>query len=96
MIIQLRDALRDATFLLWHTVRAAWAQSMSEIEQGLLGWSNDTRWALNRVGMTRMEGNNANILIPSDDSKILVCTYYNENRCKKPSWGIQTLVCHLL
>ena len=49
VLTQVAMAMKDAITLPLPAVRSAWAVSMSEIEEGRLGWADSTQWALNRI-----------------------------------------------
>ena len=50
VLTQVTLALHDVTVLPWPAGRAAWAASMTEVEEGKLTWDNTMQWALNRIG----------------------------------------------
>ena len=40
--------------LPWQAVRAAWAVSMTDIEEGRLSWADSTQWSLNRISNSQL------------------------------------------
>ena len=70
--------MRNTTFL--PAVRAVWASSMHEVEDGTLTWANSTQWAINRLSTSQItlalrqtSGMNSNSKRP--------CKYYNDTSC---------------
>ena len=49
VLTQIVLAMKDVASLPWQAVRVAWAVSMTEIEEGRLGWADSTQWSLNRI-----------------------------------------------
>ena len=46
MLVQMAAAMRGAVSLPWPVVRSARAVSMTNIEEGKLGWTNSMQWSL--------------------------------------------------
>ena len=53
-LLQVIHAMRDAVSLPWPTVRAAWASSMHQVEEGHLSWTDSTQWAINRLSASQV------------------------------------------
>ena len=79
-ILQMTLAIRDATSLPWPAVRAAWASSMHEIEDGTLTWANSTQWAINRLSASQIALAQPQTSAISSTSK-RPCRYYNDATC---------------
>ena len=60
-LLQTIMALKDATSLPWPAVHSAYANSIHDIEQGVLTWDNHTQWSLNRLSASQIAMANANI-----------------------------------
>ena len=54
LLTQVALSLTDAASLPWTAVRAAWAASMTQVEEGRLLWANETQWSLNRIGASQV------------------------------------------
>ena len=52
-LLQVIHAMRDAVSLPLPTVRAAWASSMHQVEEGHLSWTDSTQWAINRLSASQ-------------------------------------------
>ena len=48
-MLQMNLAMMDTTSLPWPAVRAAWASSMHQVEEGNLTWADSTQWVINRL-----------------------------------------------
>ena len=83
-LLQVILLLKDSTLLPWPAVRTAWAHSMHEVEQGMLGWDNSTQWSLNRLSASQIAMANSQVVTNSSVSK-KVCKYYNEGSCSHES-----------
>ena len=73
-------AMKDAVLLPWQAVRSACAVSMTEIEEGRLGWADSTQWSLNRISNSQlavMNSQNAS----SVTQKPRICKFFNEGTC---------------
>ena len=81
VLLQVILSLRDATSLPWQAVRGAWGNSMHEIEQGSLQWSDATQWALNRLSTSQIAMANASQISSLPTTQKKVCRYYNEGVC---------------
>ena len=79
MLTQVTMALTDAVSLPWPAVRSAWKASMTQVEDGRLSWANDTKWALNRTGMSQVAVFNSQSV--TTQQKMRICHYYNEGSC---------------
>ena len=79
-ILQMTLAMRDATSLPWPAVRAAWASSMHEFEDGILTWANSTQWAINRLSASQIALAQPQTSTISSSSK-QPCRYYNDAAC---------------
>ena len=92
---QMMLALNDSVALPWPAVRAAWAVSMTEVEEGRLQWHDTTQWALNRVSSSQiavMNGQN----VSSFGQKSRICKFYNEGSCSNEgNHGIYRHICSL-
>ena len=80
MLVQMAAAMRDAISLLWPVVRSAWAVSMSDIEEGRLGWADAMQWSLNRISNSQLAMHNTQSVAASG-SKVRICRYFNEGMC---------------
>ena len=89
ILTQVMLALKDSVALLWPAVRAAWAVSMTEVEEGRLQWHNTMQWALNRVSSSQIAVINSQN-VSSMAQKSCVCKFYNEG-----NHGIYRHVCSL-
>ena len=83
VLLQVILSLRDATSLPWQAVRSAWGNSMHEIEQGSLQWSDATQWALNRLSTSQIAMANALRISSQTTTQKKVCRYYNEGVCSR-------------
>ena len=54
VLTQVTLALRDSVALPWPAVRAAWAVSMTEVEEGRLQWHDTMQWALNCISSSQI------------------------------------------
>ena len=80
VLTQVAMAMKDAVTLPWPAVRSAWAVSMSEIEEGRLGWADSTQWALNRIRNSQLAVLNSHT-INSGGQRTKICRFYNEGNC---------------
>ena len=80
MLVQMAAAMRDAVSLPWPVVRLAWAVSMSDIEEGRLGWADVMQWSLNRISNSQLTMHNTQSVAASG-SKVRICRYFNEGTC---------------
>ena len=81
VLLQVILSLRHATSLPWQAVRSAWGNSMHEVEQGSLQWSDVTQWALNRLSTSQIAMANASQISSQTTTQKRVCRYYNEGVC---------------
>ena len=88
MLIQLRNAMRDAIGLPWATVRGAFASSMHEVEEGRLTWSDHLQWSMNRLGTSQTLLSSTRAVPPTRVSQTSsrgesprLCKFYNEGYC---------------
>ena len=72
-------SLTDAVSLQWPAVRSAWAASMNQVEEAQHSWTNDTQWALNRIGMSQVAVFNTQSV--SNQQKVRICCYFNKRSC---------------
>ena len=79
-LLQVIHAMRDAASLSWPTVRAAWASSMHQIEEGDLTWPNATQWAINRLSASQIALAHTQPQGPPTSGKRM-CRYFNEGTC---------------
>ena len=79
-LLQTILALKDATSLPWQAVRAAYANSMHDMEQGILTWDDQMQWSLNRLSASQIAMANTNI-VTTQGSHRKICKYYNEGTC---------------
>ena len=79
-LLQTILALKDATSLPWQAVRAAYANSMHDMEQGILTWDDQMQWSLNRLSASQIAMANANI-VTTQGTHRKICKYYNEGTC---------------
>ena len=92
VLTQVTLALRDAVALPWTDVRAAWAVSMMEVEEGRLSWDDTTQWALNRVSSSQIALLNSQNL--NTTSKSRVCKFYNDGSCSNDNHhGVYKHIC---
>ena len=92
VLTQVTLALRDAVALPWPAIRAAWAVSMTEVEEGRLSWEDTTQWALNRVSASQIAVLNSQNI--SNTSKVRVCKFFNEGSCYNDSHhGVYKHIC---
>ena len=80
VLTQVVLAMKDAVSLPWQAVRSAWAVSMTEIEEGRLGWADSTQWSLNHISNSQlavMNSQNAS----SMSQKSRICKFFNEGTC---------------
>ena len=54
MLVQMAAAMRDAISLPWPVIRSAWTVSMTDIEEGRLGWTDSMQWSLNRISNSQL------------------------------------------
>ena len=80
MLVQMAAAMRDAVSLPWPVVRSAWAVSMSDIEEGRLGWADAMQWSFNRISNSQLAMHNTQSVAASG-SKVRICRYFNEGTC---------------
>ena len=80
MLVQMASAMRDAVSLPWPFVRSAWAVSMSDIEEGRLGWADSIQWSLNRLSDSQLAMHNTQFMAALG-SKVRICHYFNEGAC---------------
>ena len=79
-ILQMTLAMRDAVSLPWPAVRAAWASSMHQVEEGNLSWAESTQWAINRLSASQIAMAHSQTQISTSVAK-RPCKYYNESSC---------------
>ena len=79
-LLQTILALKDTTSLPWQAVRAAYANSMHDMEQGFLTWDDQMQWSLNRLSASQIAMANANI-VTTQGTHRKVCKYFNEGTC---------------
>ena len=79
-LLQTILALKDTTSLPWQAVRAAYANSMHDMEQGFPTWDDQMQWSLNRLSASQIAMANANIVTTQGNHK-KVCKYFNEGTC---------------
>ena len=60
-------------------VRAAYGNSMHEVEQGTLTWDNQMQWAINRLSTSQIAMANSNTV--TSQPKMKVYRYFNEKSC---------------
>ena len=72
--------MRDAVSLPWPVVRSAWAVSMTDIEEGRLGWTNSMQWSLKRISNSQLAMHNTQS-VATPASKVRICRYLNEGTC---------------
>ena len=80
VLTQVAMAMKDAITLPWPAVRSAWAVSMSEVEEGRLGWADSTQWALNRISNSQLAVLNSHTTT-SGGQRSKICRFYNEGNC---------------
>ena len=78
VLLQTILALKDATSLPWQAVRAAYGNSMHEVEQGTLTWDNQMQWAINRLSTSQIDMANSNTVMNQQKLN----KYFNENSCQ--------------
>ena len=80
VLTQVVLAMKDVVSLPWQVVRSAWAVSMTEIEEGHLGWADSTQWSLIRISNSQlavMNSQNASSMA----QKTRICKCFNEGTC---------------
>ena len=80
MLVQMAAAMRDDVSLPWPVVRSAWAVSMTDIEEGRLGWTNSMQWSLNRISNSQLAMHNTQSVVTSAPN-VRICHYFNEGTC---------------
>ena len=48
------QGIRGAVSFPWPAVRAAWASSMHQVEEGYLSWADATQWAIIRLSASQV------------------------------------------
>ena len=86
MINQVIATMRDAISLPWHAVRAAYAHSMHEVEEGRLVWSDKMQWSVNRLSATQSAMVNTQVVQPrprtaTNPTELRICRYHIEGNC---------------
>ena len=61
-------------------MRSAWAVSMTDIEEGRLGWADSMQWSINRISNSQLAMHNVQTLAPSGN-KVRICRFFNEGTC---------------
>ena len=79
-LLQTITALKDAASLPWPAVWAAYANSMHDIEQGILSWEDHTQWSLNKLSASQIVMANANTVANQGSFK-KIYKYFNEGTC---------------
>ena len=77
MLIQMAASMRDAVSLPWPVVRLALAISMTDVEEGQLGWADSIQWSLNRISNSYVAMYNTQSMA-SSGSKTRIFRYFNE------------------
>ena len=80
VLIQMAASMKDAVSLPWAAVRSAWAVSMTDIEEGRLGWADSTQWSINRISNSQLAMHNVQT-IASSGNKVRICCFFNEGTC---------------
>ena len=80
MLVQMAAAMRDTVSVPWPVGRSAWAVSVSDIEEGRLGWADTMQWSLNRISNSQLAMHNTQSVAASG-SKVRICRYFNEGTC---------------
>ena len=80
VLTQVVMTMKDSVSLPWQAVRAAWAVSMTDVEEGRLGWADTTQWSLNRISNSQLAVLNGQNL-STNNQKIRICRFYNEGSC---------------
>ena len=80
VLTQVTMAMRDAVSLPWAAVRAAWAVSMTDIEEGRLAWNDSMQWSLNRISNSQLAMHNSNTAA-TGGQKVKICKFFNEGSC---------------
>ena len=85
-------AMKDTVLLPWQAVHPAWAVSMTEIEEGRLGWADSTQWSLNHTSNSQLAVmNSQNVLSMSQKTKI--CKFFNEDTCSSERHHLANTFC---
>ena len=79
-LLQVIHAMTDAVSLPWPTVRAAWASSMHQVEEGHLSWTDSTQWAINRLSASQVALADTQTTTQSAPPR-RPCRYFNEGSC---------------
>ena len=80
VLTQVVLAMRDGVSLPWLSVRSAWAFSMTEIEEGQLGWADSKQWSLNRISKSQLVVMNSQN-VSTSGQRIRICRFFNEGTC---------------
>ena len=80
VLTQVVMAMKDAVLLPWQAVRAAWAVSMTDVEEGRLGWADTTQWSLNRISNSQLAVLNGQN-VSTNNQKTRICRFFNEGTC---------------
>ena len=80
VLIQMTASMKDTVSLPWAAVRSAWAVSMTDIEEGRLGWADSTQWSINRISNSQLAMHNVQT-VASSGSKVRICRFFNEGTC---------------
>ena len=80
VLTQVVLAMRDTVSLPWQAVRAAWALSMTDIEEGRLVWADSTQWSLSRISNSQLEVLNSQN-VSTSGQKIRICRLFNKGTC---------------
>ena len=80
VLIQMAASMKDAVSLPWAAVRSAWAVSMTDIEEGRLGWADSMQWSINRISNSQLVMHNVQT-VASSGNKVRICRFFNEGTC---------------
>ena len=80
VLTQIVLAMRDMVSLPWQAVQAAWAVSMTDIEEGRLGWADSTQWSLSHISNCKLAVFNSQN-VSTSGQKIRICQFFNEGTC---------------
>ena len=79
-VLQMTLDMRDAVSLPWPAVRAAWASSMHQLEEGNLSWAESAQWAINCLSASQIAMAHSQTQISTSVAN-RPCRYYNESSC---------------
>ena len=79
-VLQMTLDMRVAVSLPWPAVRATWASSMHQLEEGNLSWAESAQWGINCLSASQIAMAHSQTQISTSVAK-RPCRYYNESSC---------------